>query len=121
LGINVPQSLVARGKKVRALALEGDTATERIPQGTETVTGNLLDPASLDEFFDVLTNTEIVVPHIARFVTVAPDWNQKACDVNVTGFVPRGPFSPPGGVFRAGLAPNPEKRVTSPQSRKAKP
>jgi dihydroflavonol-4-reductase len=85
LGINVAQSLIAQGKKVRALVLEGDPAAKRIPREVEIITGNLLDPASLDEFFDVSSNAEITVLHIASFVTVVPNWNQKVHDVNVNG------------------------------------
>jgi dihydroflavonol-4-reductase len=85
LGINVCQSLIAQGKKVRALVLEGDPASKRIPREVEIITGNLIDPASLDEFFDVSGNAEIIVLHIASFVTVVPDWNQKVHDVNVNG------------------------------------
>jgi dihydroflavonol-4-reductase len=85
LGINVCQSLIARGKNVRALVLEGDPAAKRIPREAEVIAGNLLDPASLDEFFDVPSNAEIVVLHIASFVTVVPDWSQKVYDVNVNG------------------------------------
>jgi dihydroflavonol-4-reductase len=85
LGINVSQSLIAQGKKVRALVLEGDPAAKRIPREAEIVTGNLLDAVSLDEFFDVPSNAEITVLHIASFVTVVPDWNQKVYAVNVGG------------------------------------
>jgi dihydroflavonol-4-reductase len=83
LGINVTQSLIAQGKRVRALVLEGDPAAKRIPAGAEMVTGNLLDPNSLENFFNV--HREIIVLHIASFVTVAPEWTQKVYDVNVTG------------------------------------
>jgi dihydroflavonol-4-reductase len=85
LGINVSQSLIARGQKVRALVLAGDPAAKRIPPEVQIITGNLLDPASLDKFFDVPSNAEIIVLHIASFVTVVPDRDQKVYDVNVTG------------------------------------
>jgi dihydroflavonol-4-reductase len=51
----------------------------------EIVSGNLLDKDSLSDFFDLPANTEAVVLHIASFVTVIPDWNQKVYDVNVSG------------------------------------
>jgi dihydroflavonol-4-reductase len=85
LGINVCQSLIGQGKKVRALVLEGDPSAKKIPPEVEIISGNLLDPVSLGEFFDVSSNAEIIVLHIASFVTVDPDWNQKVYDVNVTG------------------------------------
>jgi dihydroflavonol-4-reductase len=85
LGINVCQSLVAQGKKVRCLVLEGDPAAKRIPREAETVVGNLLDAVSLDAFFDVPDGVEIIVLHIASLVTVVPDWNQRVYDINVGG------------------------------------
>jgi dihydroflavonol-4-reductase len=85
LGINVAHSLITQGKKVRALVLKGDPAAKRIPPEVEIITGNLLDSASLDEFFNVSSGAEITVLHIASFVTVVPDWSQKVYDINVTG------------------------------------
>ena len=35
--------------------------------------------------FNVASNVEIIVLHIASFVTVVPDWNQRVYDINVTG------------------------------------
>jgi dihydroflavonol-4-reductase len=85
LGINVSQALIAGGKKVRALVLKEDPAAKRIPPGVEIITGDLLDPASLDTFFEVSGDVEAVVLHIASFVTVNPEWRQKVYDVNVNG------------------------------------
>jgi dihydroflavonol-4-reductase len=85
LGINVSKTLIDQGKKVRALVLEGDPAIKQIPPEVEIIAGNLLDLASLDVFFDAPSNAEIIVLHIASFVTVIPDWIQKVYDVNVTG------------------------------------
>jgi dihydroflavonol-4-reductase len=85
LGINVCQSLVAQGKAVRCLVLEGDPAAKMIPREAEVVVGNLLDAVLLDAFFDVPDGAEIIVLHIASLVTVVPDWNQRVYDINVGG------------------------------------
>jgi dihydroflavonol-4-reductase len=39
----------------------------------------------LERLFDVPSGTDLIVLHVASFVTVVPDWNQKVYDVNVTG------------------------------------
>jgi dihydroflavonol-4-reductase len=85
LGSNVSRALIAGGQKVRALILKGDPAVQYIPPEVELVYGNLLDKDSLAEFFDIPLKSEAIVLHIASFVTVVPDWNQKVYDVNVTG------------------------------------
>jgi dihydroflavonol-4-reductase len=85
LGSNISRILTDRGSRVRALVLEGDPAAKMAPQGVEKVTGDLLDPESLEKFFDVPPGIDIIVLHAASFVTVVPEWNQKVHDVNVTG------------------------------------
>jgi dihydroflavonol-4-reductase len=85
LGSNVSRALLAQGRKVRALVLEGDRAAQYIPAGVEIVWGNLLDAPSLETFFTVPDGMETVVLHCASFVTVNPEFNQKVYDVNVTG------------------------------------
>jgi dihydroflavonol-4-reductase len=85
LGSNVSRALVDQGCSVRALVLAGDPAAEMIPPDVEKVTGNLLDGDSLERLFDVPPGIEIIVLHIASFVTVVPEWNQKVYEVNVIG------------------------------------
>jgi dihydroflavonol-4-reductase len=53
LGSNVSRTLIARGQKVRALVLKGDSAVKYVPPEVEIVSGNLLDKDSLAEFFDL--------------------------------------------------------------------
>jgi dihydroflavonol-4-reductase len=65
--------------------LAGDPAVKRIPPEVDIVTGDLLDPASLEDFFGLSSDSEIILLHIASFVTIVPDWSQKVYDVNVTG------------------------------------
>jgi dihydroflavonol-4-reductase len=85
LGSNISRALVARGSRVRALVLKDDPASKMIPAEVEKITGDLLDCDSLESFFDVPSDADLIVLHIASFVTVVPEWNQKVYEVNVTG------------------------------------
>lgn len=85
LGGTVCRHLIARGDKVRAFVLPGDKAIAYVPEEAETVEGNVCDWSSLERFFDVPADTEIVVLHIASIVTVDPDYNPKVMAVNVQG------------------------------------
>jgi dihydroflavonol-4-reductase len=85
LGSNISRILTDRGSRVRALVIEGDPAAKMALRGVEKVTGDLLDPESLEKFFDVPPGIDIIVLHAASFVTMAPEWNRKVYDVNVTG------------------------------------
>jgi len=85
LGSNISRELVTQGKKVRALVLEGDPAVKMVPPEVDIVIGNLLDNASLEQFFTVKKDAKIIVIHCAGLVTVSPDYDQKVYDVNVTG------------------------------------
>jgi dihydroflavonol-4-reductase len=51
LGINVSETLIARGKKVRALVLEGDPAEKHLPAGVDIVHGNLLNTRKINNVF----------------------------------------------------------------------
>jgi dihydroflavonol-4-reductase len=85
LGSNISRTLIARGKEVRALVLKGDPAVAQVPPKAEVVSGNLVDTASVEEFFNVPHDAEIVVIHCASMVTVSPDLTGKLYAVNVTG------------------------------------
>jgi dihydroflavonol-4-reductase len=86
LGSNMSRQLLSQGKKVRALVLKGDKARVHVPAGVEIVDGDLLDKASLDRFFDVdTTRYDTVVFHVASWVIVDPEWNEKVKAVNVDG------------------------------------
>jgi len=61
LGGNILKQLIARNEQVRVLVLSNDPAKNNIPDGVEIVEGGLLDDASLDKFFTVSENTELVV------------------------------------------------------------
>jgi len=85
LGNNVAATLMQEGKNVRALVLPGDKAAEHIPQGIEIFTGDITDIPSLERFFSVPDNTQLIVIHCASIVSVSPLPSQKVYDVNVTG------------------------------------
>ncbi|MNO19631.1 3 beta-hydroxysteroid dehydrogenase/Delta 5--_4-isomerase [compost metagenome] len=85
LGNNVAASLIAQGKQVRALVLEGDPAAEHIPAGAEIVIGDVTDMSSLERFFTVPEGTGLMVIHCASIVSVSPLPSLKVYDVNVTG------------------------------------
>jgi len=85
LGGTVCRQLVERGEKVRAFVLPNDKAIKYVPEEAEIVEGNLTDMESLERFFDVPSDYELIVLHIASIVTVNPEFSQKVFDVNVGG------------------------------------
>lgn len=85
LGNNISHKLVSEGKKVRALVLNGDPAVKYVPSEAEVVFGDLTDRSSLEAFFDVPRDHEVIVIHCASLVTTSPEPNPKVYDVNVTG------------------------------------
>ena len=85
LGGTIVRQLVDEGKRVRAFVLAGDPAVKYIPEGVEIVEGDLTDIESLDPLFDVPEGTETVMLHIASFVSVKPDYDQRLIDINVGG------------------------------------
>ncbi len=85
LGSNVSRSLIAQNKKVRTLVLKGDPMKKHVPKEAEIVDGDLLDTNSLEVFFSVPENTEIIVLHCASMVTVSPDLTPKLKAINVEG------------------------------------
>lgn len=85
LGSNLTRALIARGCRVRALVRKSSKAAKTVPPEVEIVTGDLLDTESLEQFFDLPDDTELIVLHCAGFVAIAPEWNQRVYDVNVTG------------------------------------
>ena len=85
LGSNISRSLISQDKMVRAFVLKDDPAITQIPAKAEIITGDILDTGSLDNFFNVPDDTEIVVIHCASLVTVSPELSEKLYAVNVTG------------------------------------
>ena len=85
LGSNICRKLVEDNKRVRAFVLPHDKGTMYLPKEVEIVEGNLCDINSLKDFFNVSTDLDIVVIHVASIVTVEPEYNKKVMDVNVGG------------------------------------
>lgn len=85
LGNNISHKLVKQGRKVRALVLEGDPAIKYVPGEAEIFIGDLTDYRSMESFFNVPENHDVIVIHCASLVTTSPLPSQKIYDVNVTG------------------------------------
>jgi len=85
LGGNISRTLINQGKKVRALVLPNDPAISQVPPEVKVITGNILDISSLNKFFSVGMDTEIIVIHCASMVTVTDGYNKKLYDINVHG------------------------------------
>ena len=85
LGSNVCRLLSASGKRVRGLVLNGDPAEKYLPKGIEIVHGDLLDKASLEQFFTTDEDDEVYVIHCASIVWVKVEANPKVHAVNVDG------------------------------------
>lgn len=85
LGGNILRELIARGERIRALALPNDAAIADMPQSVEVIEGDLLDDGALERFFFVPGSTEIIVIHAASIVTMDPNPNGKVRAVNVDG------------------------------------
>ena len=85
LGSSISRALIAKKQTVRALVLKGDPAITQVPKEAEIISGDILDLASLEEFFNVPDNTEIIVLHCASMVTVSSELSAKLISVNVTG------------------------------------
>jgi len=85
LGSNVSRLLIAQNKRVRALVLKGDPAIAQVPEEAEIISGDIVDPNSVEEFFSVPEDTEIIIIHCASMVTVSPELSKKLYAVNVTG------------------------------------
>ncbi len=85
LGGNILRHLIAGGERVRALVLPDDPAIKNMPGGVEIIEGDLLDNDSLEQFFTISENTDLVVIHAASIVTMDPRPNEKVHAVNVDG------------------------------------
>ena len=85
LGSNISRQLVNKGCSVRALVLPNDKAVRYVPTEADICFGDIMDNASLEQFFTVPENTSVIVIHCASIVTVDPSFQQKVYDINVTG------------------------------------
>lgn len=85
LGSNISRQLIRQGSEVRALVLQGDPALSEVPAEAEVIVGDITDQVSLDHFFKVAPEKEIIVIHCASIVTVSDIPNPKVYEVNVNG------------------------------------
>lgn len=85
LGGNLVNLLAAQGCAVRALVRAGNPAAQKLPSDVTLCTGDLLDEASLDRFFEAGEGVEMVVLHCASIVALSPEPDQQVYDANVTG------------------------------------
>ncbi len=85
LGYTIVSQLLADGRKVRALVLQGDVLASRLPPQAEICYGNVLDPLSLETFFCVSPDYDIFVIHAAGIVTTSLKYQPIVYDVNVRG------------------------------------
>ncbi len=85
LGNNICRLLTARGERTRALVMSGDPAEKYIPKGVEIVHGDLLNKASLEQFFDTAEDDDVYVIHSAAVVWVKLEANPIVHSVNVDG------------------------------------
>ncbi len=85
LGCNICRQLIEKGKRVRALVLDGDPAEKYVPKEVEIVHGDLTNPSSLEIFFNTAENDDVYVIHCASIVWVKLEANPKVHAVNVDG------------------------------------
>ncbi|SHI13440.1 dihydroflavonol-4-reductase [Sporobacter termitidis DSM 10068] len=86
LGSAVVRELISSDlRDIRVLVMPGDKAAARLPDGVEQVKGDLLDKASLSEFFAVPEETETIVIHCAGIVSTSMKASKRLHDVNVGG------------------------------------
>lgn len=85
LGSNITKKLIERGERVRALVLKGDPAVKHVPNEADVVFGDITDVESLEKFFTVEEDLEVLVIHCASIVTVVDSYSKKVYDVNVNG------------------------------------
>lgn len=87
LGSSILQSLLLRGKKVRALVLPNDPALSRLPKEAEIVEGDITQAGTLNALFKDLQDYRVIVIHCASIVALRPEYSQKVYDVNVVGTI----------------------------------
>ncbi len=85
LGSAVLDELLKHGRDVRVLVLPGDRFAADIPEGVETLFGDVTDREGLRRFFRFPADAQAVVIHVAGIVTIYPGFNRKVQDVNVEG------------------------------------
>jgi len=85
LGGAVLTRLLARGEKVRVLALPGDPLARDLPEQAEVCAGDLLNPDDLDRFFALPPGERATLVHCASLITMSMDYVERVQRVNVGG------------------------------------
>ncbi|MEG0752154.1 MAG: NAD-dependent epimerase/dehydratase family protein [Oscillospiraceae bacterium] len=84
LGGQVARDLVAGGKRVRGLIMQGDLGRAYVPESVELFEGDVRDKSSCEAFFDTGADDAVVI-HAAGIVSIASKYDQRVWDVNVGG------------------------------------
>jgi len=89
LGSHITRALIAQNKTVRALVLKDDPAISLVPPEAEIVFGDIVNPCSMEAFFNVPGNMpggiELIVIHCAGMTTLSPELSEKLYAINVMG------------------------------------
>lgn len=85
LGMTICKKLVANGKSVRALVLNGDKFKAYLPSQTEIFCGDVTDYGSILDAFSFGINEELCVIHCAGIVSISSGTNKTLRDVNIRG------------------------------------
>ena len=85
LGNTIVRMLVERGEAVRGLVLPDEKDEVYLPKGMEICHGNVLDAASLSNFFRNSAGDAHIVIHCAGIVSIASGRDHRVYDVNVRG------------------------------------
>jgi uncharacterized protein YbjT (DUF2867 family) len=73
IGPHIVRQLIDGGTEVRALALPGDEAVDRLPPGAQVVRGDLADPESLDEHLEGVDAVMFMWPFFSLPVDTTPE------------------------------------------------
>ena len=84
LGLTVVRMLAARGERVTALVLKGDTSAARLPAGVRVSYGDVSDRNSLADFFSPCDEHTCVI-HCAGMVSIRTTPGRRLRAINVTG------------------------------------
>ncbi len=85
LGNNVVRTLKNMDQHVRALIIEKDTPPSLEGLDIECVRGDITDLNSLEPFFAGIDDLDVIVLHLAGYVTIFGKPDERAYDINVNG------------------------------------
>lgn len=82
LGSVITRQLITSGQQVRALVLPGE---KHAPENAELYFGDVCNKESIRPCFENMNGRQFIVIHCAGIVSITSKFNQRVCDVNVTG------------------------------------